>query len=172
MPSAKHSPVPLASESNGPTKQIADRPDLSKIAQMVEECACLQLRKATRVITQLYDGALRPSDVLITQLPILATLSLRGPTAITILAEELVMDRSALARNLKPLLKRRLIEIVPGKDQRTREVTLTETGQDALARAIPLWQRAQDKVVEGIGDEQLGALQRATSAVLQGFSRS
>ena len=172
MPPAKHSPVPLASESSGPTKRIADGLDLSKTAQMVEECACLQLRKATRVITQLYDSALRPCGILVTQLPILATLSLKGPSPITLLAEELVMDRSALGRNLKPLLKRRLIKIVPGKDRRTREVTLTEAGQAALTRALPLWQRAQDKVVEGIGDEQLGALHRATSAVLKMVSRT
>ena len=119
-------------------KHSADTLDPAKCAEMIATCACFQLRKATRLITQFHDETLRPSGVLSTQLPVLVTLSLAGLTPISLLAERLVMDRSALARNLKLLEKQGMIEIMPGGDRRTRQVRLTPRGEEAVVRVTPL----------------------------------
>lgn len=137
----------------------ADEPDLDKCAEMVAVCVCLQLRKATRSITQLFDERLRPSGVLSTQLPLLVTLALAEPATITHLAQELVMDRTSVTRHLAPLDKQGLVKIVPGEDRRTRQVSLTRQGREVVANAIPLWEEAQARVVETLGErrtQQLG----------------
>ena len=147
-------------------KHPADALDPAKCAEILSVCSCLQLRKATRLITQLYDKALRPSGLRSTQLPILVTLAVIGPTSMMFLAERLVTDRSALARNLKPLEKQGMIEIMPGGDRRTRQVKLTPRGEETVARATPLWEKAQSTVVEALGQNQWHVLREGLSAVL------
>ena len=140
--------------------------DPAKCAEIVETCTCLQLRKAARVVTRIFDETLRSSGVLSTQLPILVTLSMTGLASMTLLAEKLLMDRTTLGRNLKPLENQGMIEIVAGTDRRTREVGLTDRGQKALANAIPLWEKAQTHVVGALGQQLSRELQGNLSAVL------
>ncbi len=121
-------------------------------------CACFNLRKAARAVTQLFDDTLQPSGLRGTQFPILAVVSLAGPETIGRLAERLVMDRTTLTRDLKPLEREGLVEIVPGEDRRTRTVTLTKRGHEALGRALPLWKKAQARIVEDLGEERLRSL--------------
>ena len=138
--------------------------DLAKCELMLNTCACLNLRKASRAVTQVFDGSLKPSGVRSTQLPVLVTLALAGSTTITHLAEELVMDRTSLARLLRPLESAGLIEIAPGEDRRTRQLSLTIRGREAVADAIPLWERAQAHVVDRLGQRRWRELRENLSA--------
>jgi len=52
------------------------------------------------------------------------------------LAEILVMDRTTLTCNLKPLDREGWLKIEPGQDQRTRLVSLTPNGKAALIKAL------------------------------------
>ncbi|MFQ5914973.1 MAG: MarR family winged helix-turn-helix transcriptional regulator [Nitrospinota bacterium] len=121
-------------------------------------CACFNLRKATRAVTQLFDGILEPSGLRATQFPILGAVSSAGPETISRLAKRLVMDRTTLTRDLKPLQREGLVEVVPGEDRRTRMVRLTKRGREALGKAVPLWREAQARIVEGLGPKRLRAL--------------
>lgn len=137
----------------------------SDLAQCAE-CACFNIRKASRAVTQLFDGVLQPSGLRATQFALLVVLSLGGPTTITRMGQMLVMDRTTLTRNLKPLVKQGLITVGPGKDQRTRVVTLTALGRNALAKAFPLWQKAQAHVVSRLGPELWRSLLADLSAMV------
>lgn len=117
-------------------------------------CTCFNLRKATRVVTQFFDQRLQASGLLVNQFTLLAALAQSGSPTMKTLAQILVMDRTTLTRNLKPLQRQGLIAIEPGHDQRERIVTLTPAGQVALAKALPLWKDAQQQVVEGLGKDQ------------------
>jgi len=117
-----------------------------------DQCACFNLRKASRAVTQLFDEVLQPTGLRVTQLSLLVGISIAGSIPITQLAERLVMDRTTLARNLKPLEKQGLIKIALGVDRRTRVVEITERGRKALMRAIPLWEKAQAHIVKGLGE--------------------
>ena len=118
-------------------------------------CACFNLRKAARAVTQLYDDALRPSGLRATQWSLLMVIRARGVVAVSELAEHAVMDRTTLTRNLKPLERDGLIRIRPGEDRRVREVTLTRRGQAALGRAYPLWREAQAGLAKRLGSSRL-----------------
>jgi DNA-binding MarR family transcriptional regulator len=132
---------------------VAEKGNLDKIENCTE-CVCFNLRMATRAITQVYDKAMQPSGLRATQFPLLAVLAIGGPSTITGLSQFLVMDRTTLARNLKPLEKRGLISIAKGKDKRTKTLTLTELGAEAIGDALPRWERAQKMVVEKMGENR------------------
>jgi len=121
-------------------------------------CACFNVRKTARVITQLYDEVLRPTGLRVTQFSLLMATKGLGPVAVTRLAKMGVMDRTTLTRNLRPLEKQGFIRIAAGEDRRERQVTLTPRGQQALAKAFPLWEKAQARVAEGFGPERLQRL--------------
>lgn len=114
-------------------------------------CACANLRKATRVVTQMYDAALRPVGLTATQFTVLATLSRSGDMPLTKLAAALVTDRTTLTRNLRPLVDKGLVGIDKADDQRVRRIHLTDAGGGALKAAIPHWREAQSRLVAGLG---------------------
>ena len=121
-------------------------------------CACGRLRRATRALTQLYDDAMAPCGLRITQFSLLRTLAGQGPQRISTLAKTTLLDRTALSRNLDPLIARGLVAAVRGRDARTREVALTAAGERALRNASPHWRRAQGEVRRRIGARKLDLL--------------
>ena len=130
------------------------------------ECVCGSLRKAARAVTQLYDEALRPTGLRVTQFGILGATMAMEPVTVSRLAEATVTDRTTLTRNLKLLEKQNLIRVNSGNDRREREVTLTDQGREAVAKAYPLWQKAQRHVVKSLGEERWKALRQELSAVV------
>src|SRR2546422_8607220 len=92
-------------------------------------CHCTRLRQAPSSVSQLYDGHLDGPGLRGTQYAILAALQRLGPTTINALAQDMVMDRTTLGRNIVPLQRRRLIVASKGRDDgRSKELRLTKTG--------------------------------------------
>ncbi len=136
-------------EDKRPIEQVVNK----QTAARFMDCTCFNLRKAARAVTQMYDEALRPSGLRCTQFSLLTATTMLEPVTVTRLAEVVVMDRTTLARNLMPLEKRGLLNVTAGDDLRTRIVTLTTKGKEVLAKAIPLWEKAQGRIVKGMGLE-------------------
>ena len=130
----------------------------TELGQVVSKCACFNLRKAARVITQHFDEILKPSGLLTTQFTILMAVAMAKSGTINQLAEILVVDRTTLTRNLKPLEREGLLKSEPGQDQRTRVISLTSNGETALAKALPLWEQAQNTVEGVLGQQRWSAL--------------
>ena len=144
----------------------------TKCLEVARSCAVLNLRRAARAVTSRYEDEMRPLGLKATQFSLLVASALRGPINVSQLAELMVMDRTTLTRNLKPLQKQGLLQVVPGRDRRTRAVTLTAAGEKRLEQALPLWERAQHTVVEGLGQERfaglLGDLQQTVDVARNG----
>src|SRR5579859_3692474 len=110
------------------------------LARLTNNCNCTALRKATRRVSQLYDEALATSGLRVTQLAILNQIERMGTPAMGELAKALVMDRGALAHNVKPLERDGLIETgADPADQRNRRVALTKAGRKKIAEAERSW---------------------------------
>ena len=131
-----------------------DRSELIRVTA----CVCGNLRSATRAVTQLFDETFQPLGLRATQFSLLAAIEFLGSITITAMAEFFTMDRTTLTRNLKPLERHGLLTIEPGEDKRTREVTLTAQGRQAVADGLPLWEKAQARVVNGLGQERFQSL--------------
>jgi DNA-binding MarR family transcriptional regulator len=128
------------------------------------ECNCLAIRQAARHVTQFYDQALAPTGLRATQYAILSRLRRDGPLAINALAAALVMDRTTMGRNILPLQRDGLIEIVASDvDRRRRELRLSAKGLARQRAADELWEAAQ------AGFE--GALGRKRSAKMRNLMR-
>lgn len=140
--------------------------DQNQAIEMGKSCVCFITRKAARCITQFYDEMLRPVGLRSTQLILLNSIRILGPVSIKRLAKAVVMDRSALVRNLKPLDKQGLIRIEHGEDLRERVVTLTELGLEKATEAFPLWERAQVEIQKKLGREGMDTLFASLSEVV------
>jgi DNA-binding MarR family transcriptional regulator len=130
--------------------------DAKVTLQRSQMCAAGTLRRANRLVSRFYDQVLKPSGIRATQYTILAIVRGKGPIAVTQLADILVMDRTTLARDLQPLERDGLISLTTSKeDNRVRLVNLTETGQTTLQTAAQLWKKAQNHMIDVIGEDRL-----------------
>ena len=133
-----------------------------------EDCNCFAVRSAARHVSQFYDQFLTPIGLRTTQFSILAKLKRRGPLTINALAEEMVMDRTTLGRNILPLERDGLIRIVPSAaDRRAKELLLTKTGEKRFEAARKKWSEAQTRFEMVFGAKRgadLRALLRAVVA--------
>jgi DNA-binding MarR family transcriptional regulator len=122
-------------------------------------CNCLALRQAARHVTQFYDQFLVPTGLRATQYSILARLKRKGAMTINALAAELVMDRTTLGRNIRPLQRDGLIAVGPGQsDRRRKELSLTHAGLIRFDTAQKGWTKAQARFERTIGIERASAL--------------
>ena len=114
---------------------------------------CANLRRASRVLTQLYDDALRPLGLRATQFTILQALSLAGEVTQGVLGEILAMDSTTLTRTLDILEGHRWIVKRHGEDRREWRIWLSKRGETQLQRALPAWRSAQDRLHAQLGNE-------------------
>lgn len=121
----------------------------------LDMCVCTHIRKAARAITRLYDDALNGTGIRYTQMILLIVLHEHKELTVTHLAEEMLMDASTVARNMRPLDKNNLIVIRKGKDRRQRLISLSEKGNDVVAKGHKYWQEAQNKISLSFTEQQL-----------------
>ncbi len=135
-------------------------------------CACASLRRATRAVTQLYDAALRPIGLRITQLTLLQVLERAGePMTQGALGEVLALDSTTLTRTLRPLERVKWIRRVEGGDARERRFELATQGRRALARAMPAWERVQRRLRSGLGQRNWAALRELLTSTVAAVRR-
>jgi DNA-binding MarR family transcriptional regulator len=125
-------------------------------------CTCGSLRKASRRVSQFYDTALAPVGIKSTQYSILSEVdrrSFEGPVTMCELATAMVMDRSTLGHNLKPLERDDLVMLrLADEDRRKRYVELTKKGRLLLRRSRRLWQQAEGRFEKIFGKEPAAEL--------------
>jgi DNA-binding MarR family transcriptional regulator len=125
-------------------------------------CTCGSLRKASRRISQFYDSALAPVGIKSTQFSILSEVergTVRGPLTMCELADAMVMDRSTLGHNLRPLQRDDLLSLrLTLSDRRKRHVALTKKGRETLQRARRLWRTAEGRFEKIFGKQHAAEL--------------
>lgn len=128
-------------------------------------CTCGALRRAARAATALYDQALKPTGLRVTQFAILKILDRCGRLPVTRLAAEAALERTTMARNLDPLERRGLVRVGAGEtDARSRVAELTDAGRATLAAARPHWQAAQRQLAQRVDPDSVRALVHSLSA--------
>lgn len=125
-------------------------PAVEAYRDVLRECASFNLRKASRVVTQLYDDILQPTGLRSTQVALLVTLAVEHELSIARLARQLMLSPSTLSRNLRPLQRDGLIDVDDTR-KRGKTVTLTSKGKKTLVDAFPYWQQAQAKFTALVG---------------------
>ncbi len=130
-------------------------------------CACANLRRAARAVTQLYSQEIRRSGVDGTQFSLLMALAHTGEITQGRLGERLVIDSTTLTRTLAPLRARGWTASKPGADRRQRLWRLTPAGRRQLKRARPHWERAQKRLRKELGEAEWNSLQTSLAWTAQ-----
>ena len=122
-------------------------------------CLGLSIRKADRVISQLFNEYLEPVGIRNTQFAILRALVLLGDgnTAGQI-RDVLVMDQTTISRALKPLIRDGYIDVREGANKREKALSLSAAGKDLYERALVPWNQAQKMLKKKLGKEHTNNL--------------
>lgn len=130
-------------------------------------CHCQALRQAARRASAFYDAALAPFGLRVSQFGILARLRRDGPRGIQALAADLVMDRTTLGRNMRPLERDGLLCVVADPaDGRSRLLSVTPRGAALVDAAWPAWSAAQAGFEARYGAAPAAALHAALQRVV------
>ena len=131
------------------------QPQLETIAG---ECIAVRLRMLNRVVTNIYDEALRPLDLKVSQMNILVATAMMGVARPADVCERLQLDSSTLSRNVERMKARGWLAVVPESDGRTQPFELTAAGSRVLQKAAPAWKRAQNKAKALLGKNAADSL--------------
>jgi DNA-binding MarR family transcriptional regulator len=143
------------------TARTGDRisPRTNKMAPLVQlPCASANLRRASRLVSQLYDDALRPAGIRGPQFTLLQALKLAPGISQKQMAELLGMDSTTLTRTLALLERRGWLSAQPARDRRALRLTLTRAGEREYERVLPYWQSAQKHLKRALGSANWDAM--------------
>lgn len=110
------------------------------------KCACTRVRRAARVLTNLYDEALASTGMTIAQFALLRAAGRLDSPNLSELAEEMALDRSTLGRNVLVLQRMGLLDVSEGDDLRARRIKLTTRAERLVEACLPRWAEAQQTV--------------------------
>jgi len=128
-------------------------------------CNCINLRRGSQALTEIYDEILAPSGLKISQFLLLKSVRELGPVSVSNLALEIRLDRTTIVRNLKPLEEKDLIVDISATGTRNRELKLTTQGLESLEIAAPLWLKAQNFIEQYLGKEEVNTLTTLLSKI-------
>jgi DNA-binding MarR family transcriptional regulator len=129
-------------------------------------CTCFLLRRLTRRVTQVYDAALLPAGLTITQYSLLAHLLRLPGLSASALAGHMGMDRTTLLRTLRPVIDAGWVRQGNGSPGRPAKLALSAPGAAKLREARPLWEKAQRSIEGAIGDRRVATLHALIDASL------
>jgi DNA-binding MarR family transcriptional regulator len=132
-------------------------------------CYCAESRRAARLLTARYDAQLSAVGLTSSQYESMQMIATATRLHGRALAESLVVDPATLSRNLKVLIAAKWVRAQRDKDDaRVTMYSLTTSGEERLAMALPLWRKAHRAVLKDFGAEAeplRQALQSMTSAL-------
>ena len=135
----------------------------TNIDTIASTCIASRVRLINRVVTSIYDDALRPFGIRISQgniLIVTAKMEVASPAKV---CEYLQLDISTLSRNVELMRKNGWLEIVPGDDARSHPFRLTKEGKRLIDKVIPAWEKAQAEAKELLGGDFVSILNIAAT---------
>ncbi len=135
------------------------------IETIAASCIAGRVRLLSRVITNLYDEALRPLGIKLSQGNVLAVTAKLGVARPAEVCSLLELDTSTLSRTVERMVEKGWLEILPDDDGRSHPFQLTAQGKRLMEKAIPAWERAQKEASKLLGDDGLRLLDAAIKRI-------
>ena len=140
--------------------------DEASAERIARECIAVRVRLLNRVVTKVYDDALRPLGLKTSQLNILVVTARLGLARPAQVCRMLKMDLSTLSRNLERMRLRGWVDVLEDEqDARAHRFRLSTSGRRLLEDILPAWQKAQEKARDLLGGPEVEALARASERV-------
>jgi DNA-binding MarR family transcriptional regulator len=128
-------------------------------------CYCLNMRRASHSITEYYNNILAPCNINLNQFSLLKNVKRMEPVNVSDLAKALRLDRTTMVRNIKVLEENEYITDISHNGSRNRQLQLTEKGNNVLNESMILWNKAQDNILEYLGEENINILTNLLSKI-------
>jgi DNA-binding MarR family transcriptional regulator len=136
------------------------------VGEITRSCLMTRTRRISRIITSIYDQALRPHGVNAPQFSLLVLIARLGGASRAEIGRANYQERSTLTRNLALLLAAGWIEeTVSEKGGRSRPIVVSQAGRDLLVSAAPAWRSAQVKAKKLLGNEGVAAIVGVADAI-------
>jgi DNA-binding MarR family transcriptional regulator len=137
--------------------------DVARVEAVADECIANKIRLLNRAVTAIYDEALRPHRVKISQMIVLITVAKLETASPGAVGRVLHMEKSTLSRNVDRMRARGWLETVPTTDGRSTELRVTPAGARLLRDAHPAWTRAQRRATAVLGDQGVRGITRTVA---------
>ena len=124
-------------------------------------CVCGYVRKLSRIVTAVYDGALADAGLKTSQFSVLIAVANRGKARPAELTELLQMDESTVSRNVDRMCARGWLRLEREDDRRSHLIEVTDKGQALIRKCLPAWRQAQAEVSERLGTGTVAELRSA-----------
>lgn len=121
---------------------------------MNSRCIASSLRHTTVSINTFYDDIIRSSGLTGSQYALLRAANKHPSASMNKLSEYVHVDKSTLCRTANSLQEKGFINILPGANKKTKNITLTPSGKTCLSYADVLWLSAQKKITQIIGGDE------------------
>lgn len=122
--------------------------DLGRVAA---DCIAVRVRLIHRVISAIYDDALRPHGLRISQGNILVVVAQQGQIRPADLCRWLRIEKSTLSRDIEVMKRHGWIESDPPDGGRNQILCVTTAGLAMLAAITPAWEQAQAEARQCLG---------------------
>jgi DNA-binding MarR family transcriptional regulator len=142
------------------------RPEI--VEQIASDCIAVRVRLINRVVTAIYDEALRPHGLRVSQGNILVAVARRGGARPADIARLLRMEKSTLSRDVEILKAKGWLRSDPPGGGRNQKLHVTQSGIDLLTQSHPAWESAQSEARRLIGEEGVEVLRRVASRLMNG----
>jgi len=145
-----------------------DKKEAAKLGMMfASDCIAFRVRALNRVVTNLYDAALKPFGITVNQTTILAMLALVGAAGPGRIGQALVMEKSTVSRNVERMRKNGWIAITQEEGGKAQTITVTDAGRKLLSALCPEWEKAQAEATSLLGKEGVAAVKSLHETVRQ-----
>ena len=125
---------------------------------MSRQCIAARVRLLSRIVTNIYDSAMKPFGVKLNQMSILVTVYVAGEIGYDTLCKRLRMEKSTASRNIERLKRNGWLQTVALKEERRKLLKVTPAGEKLLEKVHGAWENAQKKAVKLLGDKETEAL--------------
>jgi DNA-binding MarR family transcriptional regulator len=139
-------------------KQDGKRP--GAFQRVASQCIAVRVRLINRVVSAIYDEALRPHGLRVSQGNILVVVANKGSARPSEISRLLRLEKSTLSRDVEVMKRNGWLESDPPEGGRNQSLRLTEAGVDLLAKTLPAWEAAQAEATRLLGDDGVAAIRQ------------
>jgi DNA-binding MarR family transcriptional regulator len=146
--------------------------DSGPVDRIASDCIAVRVRLINRVVSGIYDEALRPLGIRVSQMNILVIVARLGEARPVDVCRMLRLEKSTLSRDVEVMKARAWLESDPPAGGRNQVLRITAGGRDLITRAAPAWHSAQAEAGRLIGESGVEALRQVAARLGLGDSRS
>ncbi len=137
----------------------------STVETIASECLAVRIRLLNRTVTNIFDDALRPLGVKVSQLNVLMVVAKRGPISPGGVCRLLNMEKSTLSRNVQRMRTRGWLKVYQGDSGREQVLELASPGRKLIEKSLPFWKKAQAQTEAMLGQQGARSIHRAANTV-------